>query len=224
MTLPEFLHEYDLTLMIALGEHLRLVAISLLLSTLISVPLGAWIARSQRAAGPVLAVANLIQTIPSIALFGLMIPILSIVNRGIGAVPAVIALVLYGLLPIIRNTYTAIREVPAAALDAARGMGMTDRQILLRVELPLAVPGIIAGVRTAATLGIGVAAIAAYIGAGGLGLVIERGLETNWETMTIVGAVGVALLALVVEIVLEIVERLLTPTGTKISRRTEERR
>jgi len=218
MSLTEFLHEYDLTLLIALGEHLRLVAISLLLSTLISVPLGVWIARRRRAAGPVLATTNLIQTIPSIALFGLMIPVLSVVNRGIGTVPAVIALVLYGLMPIVRNTYTALRQIPPSVLDAARGVGMTGRQILLRIELPLATSGIIAGIRTAATLGIGVAAIAAYIGAGGLGLVIERGLETNWETMTLVGAAGVALLALVVEIVLEILERLLTPTGTRVAR------
>ena len=219
MTLMEFLREYDTSLLIALGEHLRLVGIALLAAILTAVPLGAWIARGERRVAPVLLLANIIQTVPSIALFGLMIPVLSLVNRGIGAVPAVLALVLYAQLPIIRNTYIAIRGVPAGTIDAARGAGMTDRQIMLNVALPLAAPEIIAGVRTAAALSIGVAAVAAYIGAGGLGLFIARGIATTWDTMTLAGALGVALLALAVELLLELAERLLTPKGIRAERR-----
>jgi osmoprotectant transport system permease protein len=130
----------------------------------------------------------------------------------------VIALVLYAQLPIIRTAVTALQQVPESSLDAARGMGMTESQILLRVTLPLAAPGIIAGIRVAATICIGVASVAAYIGAGGLGLFIARGIATTWETMIVAGAIGVALLALLVEILLEILERLLTPAGLRLER------
>ena len=213
MSIMEFLREYDRSLLIALLEHLRLVGVALLLATAIALPLGVWCARRPRGGAAVMLALNIIQTIPSIALFGLMIPILAMLNRGIGAVPATIALVLYALLPMVRNTYVALRELPRDVLDAARGMGMTERQILLRVALPLAAPGIVAGVRTAATMSIGVAAIAAYIGAGGLGIFIVRGLQTTWGMMTLAGAAGIALLALVVELLLEWVESLLTPRG-----------
>jgi osmoprotectant transport system permease protein len=222
MTLTDFIREYDLSLIIALGEHLRLVGIALAVAVVIAVPVGMLIARREHLAGPVIAIANIIQTIPSIALFGLMIPVLSLLHRGIGAFPAIIALVLYAQLPIIRNTYVALQGVPQATLDAARGMGMTERQIALRVALPLAAPGIIAGIRIAATLCIGVGAIAAYIGAGGLGLFIARGIATTWDTMIVAGAIGVALLALVVELGLELLERWLTPSGLRTVRREEE--
>ncbi len=218
MSLMEFIREYDTSLLLALGEHLRLVGIALLLAIATAVPLGIGAARSKRIARPVLALANIVQTIPSIALFGLMIPILSLANRGIGAVPATIALVLYAQLPIIRNTSIALRGVAAGTLDAARGTGMTEKQILLRVALPIAAPQIIAGIRTAATLSIGVAAIAAYIGAGGLGIFIARGIATTWDTMTLAGAIGVAMLALIVELLLELAERLVTPKGLRIRR------
>ncbi len=215
MSVMEFLREYDQSLLIALYEHLRLVGIALLIATAIAIPLGVWIARRERVAGAVLLLLNAIQTIPNIALFGLMIPILAMIDRGIGPFPAAVAMVLYALLPMTRNTYVAIREVPAAALDAARGMGMTERQILLRVALPLAAPGIITGVRIAAGMSIGVAAIAAYIGAGGLGLFIVRGIQTTWNMMTIAGAAGIALLALVVELLLGAAERALRPKGMR---------
>ncbi|MDB5035349.1 MAG: opuCB 2 [Chlorobi bacterium] len=216
MSLLDFLHEYDQSLLIALGEHLRLVGIALLIAVAAGVPTGAWIARGEHRAGPVLLAANIIQTIPSIALFGLMIPILAMVNHGIGFLPAVIALILYAQLPVIRNTRVALRAIPPATLDAARGLGMTERQIFLRVALPLAAPGIVAGIRIAATMSIGVAAVAAYIGAGGLGIFIVRGIQTTWDMMTIAGAVGIALLTLVVEIALGIVQRMLTPKGLRV--------
>jgi osmoprotectant transport system permease protein len=219
MSVLDFLREYDQSLLIALGTHLRMVGIALLIATLIAVPLGAWGARRRGAGGVVLLVANVIQTIPSIALFGLMIPILAMVNRGIGALPATIALVLYAQLPIIRNTYVALRSVPADALDAARGIGMTEREIFMKVSLPLAAPGIVTGIRIAATMSVGVAAVAAYIGAGGLGEFIVRGIQTTWDMMTIAGAAGIALLALVIELLLELLERMLTPKGIRLARR-----
>lgn len=221
MNLFEFLKEYDQSLIIALGEHLRMVGIAMVIAPLIAVPLGAWCARSDRAARAILLVANVVQTIPSIALFGLMIPVLALVNHGIGPLPATIALILYAQLPIIRNTYIALSATPADAIDAAFGMGMTGRQVLLRVALPLAAPGIITGIRVAATMSVGVAAVAAYIGAGGLGGFIVRGMQTTWDMMTIAGAAGIALLALAIELLLELAERLLTPRGLRVARRRE---
>ncbi len=219
MSILEFLREYDTSLLIAFGEHVRMIAVALVIAAGIGIPLAAWAARSPRAATIVLAVVNLIQTIPSIALFGLMIPILSIINRGIGAVPATIALVLYALMPIVRNAHVALAGVPAGALDAARGLGMTERQTFLHVALPLAAPGIIAGIRIAATMSVGVAAIAAYIGAGGMGHFIVRGMQTSWTMMTVAGALGNAVLALVIELLLNGAERLATPRGLRIHNR-----
>lgn len=223
MSVWEFLREYDTSLLIAAGEHLRMIGTALVIAVAIGLPLGAWIASRERLAAPVLAVANIIQTIPSIALFGLMIPVLAMVNRGIGAVPATIALVLYAQLPIVRNTYVALRSVPAGTLDAARGMGMTDREIFRRVALPLALPGIIAGIRIAATMSVGVAAVAAFIGAGGMGHFIVRGIQTTWDMMIIAGAVGNAVLALTIELMLEWAERLATPRGLRVAGARTER-
>ena len=209
----EFLQEYDTSLWIALIQHLRLTALSVLIACCIGIPLGILAWRSGRTSGPIFTAANIVQTIPSIALFGLMIPVLALFNSGIGTVPAITALVLYAQLPIIRNTQTALSSVPEAALDAARGTGMTEREILLGIALPLAAPGIIAGIRLATTLCIGVAAIAAYIGAGGLGLIIARGLSSSWDTMILAGGIGVALLTLVLDVVLRLIERLVAPRG-----------
>jgi osmoprotectant transport system permease protein len=133
----------------------------------IGVPLGIYITGHEQLATRVLNSATVLMTIPSIALFGIMLPLLSLFNMGLGKVPAVIALVLYSQLPIIRNTYTAIKNVPPALVDAARGMGMNRWKLLVEVEIPLAIPVIIAGLRTAAVMNIGIAAIAVYIGSGG---------------------------------------------------------
>lgn len=210
-----FLREYDTSILIALLQHLRLVGIALPVGGLVALPLGILAWRSRRAAGPVFAAANIIQTIPSIALFGLMIPVLALFDSGIGTVPAVIALILYAQLPIIRNTQTALAAVPPEITDAARGTGMTEGQILRKVLFPLAAPGIVAGFRLAAVLLIGVAAIAAYIGAGGLGLFIVRGLSAAWDTMILAGALGIALLTIVIELLLRLLERLLSPKGVE---------
>ena len=200
----------DLTL-----QHISIVAVAVGLAVLTGVPIGIAITQSQPTADAVLYVASIIVTIPSIALFGLMIPILSVTGHGIGWLPAVIAILLYSQLPIIRNTYAAITNVDPALREAARGMGMTAAQRLLRVEIPIAVPVIMAGVRTAVVMNIGVAAIAAYIGAGGLGVLISRGISQTDPRQLIAGAVAVSLLAIVADWLLLQLQKRLTPAGLK---------
>ena len=172
-------------------EHLKLTLISLLLACLIAVPLGIWIVRRQRLANGILGFAGLLQTIPSIALLGSLIPLL-----GIGVKPAILALLLYAILPILQNTYTGIQGVSPAVKEAARGMGMTRLQALRSVSLPLALPVIMAGIRTAAVINVGVATLAAYIGAGGLGEFIFGGIALNNNYMILAGALPAALMAL----------------------------
>jgi len=196
-------------------QHISIVGVAVGLAILTGVPIGIAITQNRRIADAVLYVASIIVTIPSIALFGLMIPVLSQIGHGIGWLPAVIAILLYSQLPIIRNTYTAITNVDPALREAARGMGMTGFQRLSRVEIPLAVPVIMAGVRTAVVMNIGVAAIAAYIGAGGLGVLISRGISQTDPRQLIAGAVSVALLAIVADYGLLWVQRRLTPAGMK---------
>lgn len=196
-------------------EHISLVGVAVGLAVLTGVPIGIAITQSERVANGVLYVAAIVVTIPSIALFGLMIPILSKIGHGIGYVPAVIAVLLYSQLPIIRNTYTAINNVDPALREAARGMGMTALQRLSRVEIPLAVPVIMAGVRTAVVMNIGVMAIAAYIGAGGLGTLISRGISQTDHRQLIAGALAVSLLAIVADYGLLWLQRRLTPRGLR---------
>ncbi|GHC29803.1 ABC transporter permease [Aidingimonas halophila] len=194
-------------------EHISLVSVAVGIATLTGVPIGIAITRNETVARTVLYIASIIITIPSIALFGIMIPILSTIGQGIGYVPAVIAVLLYSQLPIIRNTYTAINNVDPALREAARGIGMSANQRLRMVEIPLAVPVIMAGVRTAVVLNIGVMAIAAYIGAGGLGTFISRGISQSDPRQLIVGAVAVSLLAIIVDYSLLALQKRLTPKG-----------
>lgn len=196
-------------------EHISIVAVAVGCAILTGVPIGIAITQSRAAADGVLYVASILVTIPSIALFGLMIPVLSLIGQGIGWLPAVIAILLYSQLPIIRNTYTAITNVDPALREAARGMGMTAIQRLWRVEIPISVPVIMAGVRTAVVMNIGVAAIAAYIGAGGLGVLISRGISQTDSRQLIVGAVAVSLLAILADYVLLFIQKRLTPEGLK---------
>jgi osmoprotectant transport system permease protein len=183
--------------------HIGLTFTSLLLAVLIGLPLGILIANRKRLAGTILGLAGVLQTIPSIALLGFMIPLL-----GIGAKPAIVALFLYALLPIIRNTYTGITTVDSAVKDAARGMGMSQTQLLLKVELPLAMPVILAGIRTATVINVGVATLAAYIAAGGLGEFIFGGIALNNTNMILAGAIPAALLAILFDFLLSRVQRL----------------
>jgi osmoprotectant transport system permease protein len=198
-------------------EHVSVVGVAVGLAILTGVPIGIAITQNRRAADAVLYTAAMIMTIPSIALFGVMIPILSLIGHGIGWLPAVIAVLLYSQLPIIRNTYTAITNVDPALREAARGMGMTALQRLRRVEIPLAVPVIMAGVRTAVVINIGVTAIAAYIGAGGLGVFISRGISQTDPRQLITGALAVSLLAVVADYGLLWLQKRLTPRGVRVA-------
>jgi len=185
-----------------LGQHIGLVAISTAIAALIGLPLGILVARRPAWRRPVLGLANVFQTIPSLALFGLLIPVF-----GIGAWTAISALVVYALLPIVRNTYVGITGVDPAVREAGRGMGMTEGELLRLVELPLAAGVILAGVRIATVVSVGIATIAAAIGAGGLGVYIFRGVATVDNTLILAGAIPAALLALLADAVLGFVER-----------------
>jgi osmoprotectant transport system permease protein len=199
-------------------EHIWLVGLSLAIATGTGVPIGIAITKNEDLARRIIGGANVIMTVPSIALFGIMLPILAVVGHGLGKVPAVIALVLYSELPIIRNTYTAIKNVPNALVDAGRGMGLNKFQLLTEVEIPMAVPVIVAGLRTAAVMNIGIAAIAAYIGAGGLGVFIQQGIARSYSEMILAGAISVSALAIIVDAGMALLERLLTPRGVKLER------
>lgn len=200
-----FLAERRAELVALTGQHVVLVLVSTVIAVALGVPLGLAMTRSPRLARALLALAGLAQTIPSLALFGFLIPLPLI--GGIGARTAVVALVLYALLPILRNTYTGIRQVDEAVLEAATGMGMTGGERLRLVELPLALPVILAGVRVAAVVAVGTATIAAAVGAGGLGTYVFRGLATVNSRLILAGAVPAALLALLVDGLLAAVER-----------------
>ncbi|RUQ28293.1 ABC transporter permease [Peribacillus cavernae] len=192
-------------------EHIQLVGLAVGVAILLGVPFGIYITQHETLSNLVLTVAGIIMTIPSIALFGIMIPILSVINQGIGFLPAFLALVLYSQLPIIRNTFIAIKNVDPNMRDAAIGMGMTTWQRLRKVEIPIALPVIMAGIRTAVVLTIGIGAIAAYIGAGGLGEYIARGISTSYTTMVQVGAVSVSVLAIVADYLLGRIQKQVSP-------------
>jgi osmoprotectant transport system permease protein len=210
-----FMRDNASTILFLTGQHVSIVGVAVSLAILLGVPIGILITQSKRAADIVLAAAAIIMTIPSIALFGILIPILSTIGQGIGYLPAVIAVLLYSQLPIIRNTNTAIATVDPALREAARGMGMTTAQRLWRVELPIAVPVIMAGVRVAVVVNIGITAVATYIGAGGLGMLISRGISQTDSRQLIAGALCVSVLAIVADYGLLWVQRRLTPAGMR---------
>jgi len=190
-----------------------LVAIAIAIATLIGIPLGVIITRKKSVREPILAIANIFQTIPSLALFGLLLPIPII--GGIGAVPAIVALTLYSFLPIIRNTYVGITGIDPAVREAGRGMGMTDWELLSQVELPLASGVILAGVRVATVIAIGIATIAAAIGAGGLGELIFRGISVVNDQLILAGAVPAAAIALIADYGLSWFEKRLNIHGKR---------
>jgi osmoprotectant transport system permease protein len=186
-------------------EHVGLVGVAMLLAVAAGVPLGIVAARHRRLGRAVIAAANVVQTIPSLALFGFLIPLPFL--GGIGARTAIVALTLYSLLPIVRNTHAGIAGVDAAVIEAARGMGMTARQQLWLVEIPLALGVIVTGVRVATVIAIGVATIAAAIGAGGLGTYIFRGLAMVDSAVILAGAVPAAILAVAADLLLGLLAR-----------------
>ncbi|WP_260620112.1 ABC transporter permease/substrate-binding protein [Gordonibacter massiliensis (ex Traore et al. 2017)] len=183
-------------------QHIGISLVSIVLAALIGLTLGIAIAQWRRGAKPVLALVNFVYTIPSIALFGFLIPV-----TGIGDLTAVVALTVYALLPMVRNTYTGLTTIEPAIVEAARGMGSTDRQLLYRIELPLAAPVIMSGIRSMATMTIALAGIASFIGAGGLGVAIYRGITTNNLAMTLAGSVLIAVLAIAVDLLLGVAEK-----------------
>ncbi|NJR51224.1 MAG: ABC transporter permease [Leptolyngbyaceae cyanobacterium CSU_1_3] len=203
-----FIDRYGAEILQRTGQHLLLVAVAIVIAVAIGVPLGILITRQPKLSRPVLGVANAMQTLPSLALFGFLIPVPWI--GGIGARTAIVALVVYSLLPIIRNTYTGIMGVDPAIREAGRGMGMTDRQLLLQVEIPLAFGVILAGIRLAVVIGVGLATIAAAIGAGGLGEFIFRGVAVVDSQLILAGALPAAIMALVADFALGWIERRLT--------------
>lgn len=209
MNLAEFLKQNSGDVIHLTFQHLTLASLATMMAIAIGVPLGILLSRKPSWSKGVLGFANVLQTIPSLALFGFLIslPFLG----GIGARTAIFALVLYGLLPVIRNTYSGIMGVDPAIKEAGRGMGMTSSQLLFQVELPLAGSVIFAGIRIAMVLSIGTATIAAAIGAGGLGEFIFRGLSTVNNTLILAGAIPAALLALLADAVLGWIEKELTP-------------
>ena len=198
--------------------HLWISLVAIVISTALGITLGIYIAGQgrERTADVVLYVAEIMMTVPSLALFGLLMLLLSRIGlSAIGFLPAVITLIVYGQLPIVRNTYTAIRQVDPAMIEAGKGMGMSESQLLLKVRLPLAFPVIMAGLRNAMVLIIGIGTIAALIGAGGLGVPIFRGLRNARMDLIITGGVSVSLLALLVDCIMALAERWMTPTGLK---------
>lgn len=192
-------YEFFLDLLI---EHIILTFTAVLFITVIGVFTGIYITRHKKAANFVLGTVNFIYTIPSIALFGFLVSI-----TGIGTKSALIALIIYGLLPIIRNTYVGINEVDELIVESAIAMGSTDRQLLFKVQLPIALPVIIAGFRTMVVMTIALGGIASFIGAGGLGVAIWRGITTNYIEMTVAGSLLVALLAIITDYSIGLLEK-----------------
>ena len=209
---PELLAEWTL-------RHLWIVFVANGIAVVLGTVLGIHITSKGRehTADTVLYLAEIVMTVPSLALFGLLMLLLDSMGlKAIGFLPAVIALIVYGQLPILRNTYTAIRQIDPAIVEAGKGVGMNEKQLLLKVKLPLAIPVIMAGLRNAIVMNIGIAAIAALIGAGGLGIPIFRGLRNARMDLIIVGGASVSILALLVDGLMSRLERWVTPKGLRV--------
>ncbi len=201
----QFLHEYGAQIARLTFEHIWLTASAMFFAIAIALPLGILLTRYESLARPVIGVANILQTIPSLALFGLLLPVPFLGDRA--ARLAIVALTAYALLPILRNTYAGVRSVDAALLDVAEALGMTSWQRLTKVELPIAASVILAGLRTATVTCIGIATIAAAIGAGGLGELIFRGVASVDNALVLAGAIPAALLALSADGLLGLAEK-----------------
>lgn len=205
-----FLLEHGNELLVKIGEHLYISLIALGLGILVAVPLGIALTRTKRMAHIIISVAGVLQTVPSLALLALMIPIL-----GVGEIPAIIALFIYSLLPILRNTYIGVKGVNKDLTDAAKGMGMTNFQSIIKVELPVSMPTIMAGIRLAAVYVVSWATLASYIGAGGLGDFIFGGLNLYKPELIIGGTIPVTIIALLLDLGLGKLEKVMTPIGMR---------
>lgn len=216
MSIWEYLNANYMQILALLLEHMKLTTIAVGLALLIGVPLGILISYISSTSKPVLSIANIIQAIPSMALLGAMIPFL-----GIGTTPAVVAVVLYSLLPIIKNTHTGIKTINPQTLEAAKGIGLTPIQILTKVQIPLALPVIMTGVRVAAVTAVGLMTMAAFIGAGGLGFLVFSGIRTVSNNQILAGAIPACLLALTVDFLFGLVEKLVTPVSLQKGERQQ---
>lgn len=211
MTFWQYITVNQQQIIVLLLEHIQLTAISVGMAILIGVPLGILISYRKGLNKPILGAANIIQAIPSMALLGFMIPFL-----GIGTIPSVATVILYSLLPIIKNTYTGIENINPLTLEAAKGIGLTPWQVLTKVQIPLALPVIMAGVRISAVTAVGLMTIAAFIGAGGLGFLVFSGIRTVNNNQILAGALPACLLALFVDFLVGTVEKIVTPPGMTI--------
>lgn len=203
--MSQFLSQYGGEIATLTVEHIWLTAIAMLIATGISLPVGIWLTRAPRWSGPIITIANILETIPSLAMFGFLLPLPWLGERA--ARIAIAALTAYALLPILRNTYAGIRGIDPAVLEVARALGMTGTQRLFKVELPLAASFILAGLRTATVTCVGIATIAAAVGAGGLGELIFRGVASIDNRLILAGAIPAALLALAADGFLALLER-----------------
>lgn len=208
--MQNFIDQFGASIVSKSIEHIEISFFALCLGVIIAVPLGIVLTRLPKIANIVIGLASALQTVPSLALLALMIPIF-----GVGKLPAVIALFVYSLLPILRNTYIGMKGIDSNYIDVAKGMGMTNAQSIFQVELPLAMPTIMAGVRLAAVYVIAWATLASYIGAGGLGDLIFSGLNNYQPELIFAGTIPVTILALIADILLGILERRLTPSALK---------
>ena len=206
MTLINFILERKLEIISRILEHIQLTGISVLLAIGVGVPIGIILSKTKKLIPPVIGIVNIIQTIPSLALLGLLIPLL-----GIGFKPAILALFLYSLLAIVKNTLTGINNVENSIIEAGTGMGMTSSQILIKIELPLAIPVVFSGIRIATVACIGIATLCASIGAGGLGQFIFRGISMVNNNMILAGAIPSALLAIIFDFILHLLEKYFSP-------------
>lgn len=213
MNVFEYMGQHIQEILFRTGEHLQITLFSILIAIAIGVPLGIMISYLKPFKKPVLGFANVVQAIPSIAILGFLVPIF-----GIGEKPAIFMVVLYSLLPIIKNTATGLSNINAEMLEAAKGIGMTKYQILMKVKLPLALPVIMAGIRISAVTSVGLVTIAAFIGAGGLGYMIYSGIRTVNTNLIIAGAIPACLLALLVDWVGSLIEKLATPACFKVNK------
>ncbi|MDT2757409.1 ABC transporter permease [Enterococcus asini] len=208
--MSNFFNQYGSQMLSKSAEHLYISIIALVIGILIAVPLGIVLTRTPKIANVVISITSALQTVPSLALLALMIPFF-----GVGKLPAIIALFIYSLLPILRNTYIGMKNVDANYRDVAKGMGMTNFESIRMVELPLALPTIMAGIRLAAVYVIAWATLASYIGAGGLGDLIFSGLNNYQPPLIFAGTIPVTILALAADFFLGILEKRLTPRTTK---------
>lgn len=198
-------------------NHLKIIGLSLPFSIGIGVPIGIFISRHPKIANVIIYIASILMTIPSLALFGIMVVILSPFGAGLGVIPAVIALIIYSFLPIIRNTLVAVQSLDPQMIEAAKGMGMTESQILFKIRIPLSIPTIMSGVRNAVVMGVGVATLGYFVASGGLGYFIFAGLSRSRYEMVVTGVIIISILGILANYFLLKVEDWITPKGLKVN-------